>query len=253
VLQHSNIPYKLLPGTKDIWAVDYMPVQVSKDKFVQFVYNPDYLRNYPKYHKYISDPDSICNSIGLKTTKSDIVVDGGNVVHSADRVIMCDKVFQENPHYEKHALIERLEALLEVSSIIFIPTDPADEIGHADGLVRFVDKDTVLINRYRRPDEMEFAQSLKSAIQRAGLKFIEVPYNPHSNTKPIHANGIYINYLQMSQAIILATFKERPSENEEAVRLFEDVFKGQPLFTIDGSSIAKYGGVLNCITWNIAS
>ena len=35
----------MLQGTKDIWAVDYMPVQIQDDEFVQFVYNPDYLQS----------------------------------------------------------------------------------------------------------------------------------------------------------------------------------------------------------------
>jgi agmatine deiminase len=33
----SRIPYAILQDTADIWAVDYMPIQVSKNKFVQFI------------------------------------------------------------------------------------------------------------------------------------------------------------------------------------------------------------------------
>jgi agmatine deiminase len=78
VLKKCGIAFQLLPDTKDIWAVDYMPVQVSLDKFVQFVYNPDYLQS-QKWIKTISDVESICNSIKLNRIKSDIVLDGGNV------------------------------------------------------------------------------------------------------------------------------------------------------------------------------
>ena len=45
VLNVCNINFQLLPHTKDVWAVDYMPIQIGKDAFVQFVYNPDYLRD----------------------------------------------------------------------------------------------------------------------------------------------------------------------------------------------------------------
>jgi len=45
VLTDCNISFQLLPNTKDVWAVDYMPIQIAKDSFVQFVYNPDYLRD----------------------------------------------------------------------------------------------------------------------------------------------------------------------------------------------------------------
>jgi agmatine deiminase len=62
VLNDCKINFQFLPNTKDIWAVDFMPVQVSKDKFVRFTYNPDYLQP-KKYRKTISHVDTICKSI----------------------------------------------------------------------------------------------------------------------------------------------------------------------------------------------
>ena len=68
VFADCNIKFQFLPHTKDIWAIDFMPVQISKDKFVEFTYNPDYLQP-KKEKKTISDVDSICNAINLKTQK----------------------------------------------------------------------------------------------------------------------------------------------------------------------------------------
>jgi agmatine deiminase len=79
VLNDCNISFEFLPNTKDIWAVDFMPVQISNGKFVQFTYSPDYLK-LKKYRKTISNVDSICKSIGITPKKSTIVVDGGNVI-----------------------------------------------------------------------------------------------------------------------------------------------------------------------------
>lgn len=44
VLKDCNIPFDFLPQTKDVWAVDFMPIQTDLNKFVQFVYNPAYLQ-----------------------------------------------------------------------------------------------------------------------------------------------------------------------------------------------------------------
>ena len=65
-LSKNNIPYKFLSNTNDIWAVDYMPVQISADKFVQFKYNPDYLQSKTQL-KTISNVDSICKSINVSS------------------------------------------------------------------------------------------------------------------------------------------------------------------------------------------
>lgn len=248
VLQAQGITHSLLPGTKDIWAVDYMPVQTGEDTFIKFVYEPDYLKDTIKWRKTISDTTSICTALGLPTTNSNIVLDGGNVVKGKDKAILCDKVFKENPHYNERELIKELERSLEVDKLIFFPTDPKDKIGHADGMVRFLGDNTVLVNAYRA-HEKELGLRCKLALQNAGLDWIEVPYNPYGNKGYLQANGIYINYLQMRQSIILPVFGME--EDDIAFRQFESVFAGQNIVTIESNDIANDGGVLNCISWNI--
>ncbi|MBR3627092.1 MAG: hypothetical protein IKN48_12305 [Bacteroidaceae bacterium] len=49
-LHNFGIHWNFLPLTTSplhIWTRDYMPVQVSKRKFVRFNYCPDYLKDYP--------------------------------------------------------------------------------------------------------------------------------------------------------------------------------------------------------------
>jgi len=40
-------------------------------------------------------------------------------------------------------------------------------------------------------------------------------------------------------------------EDEAAIKLFENSFSDMVIKTIDSNEIANYGGILNCITWNI--
>jgi agmatine deiminase len=247
VLKDCNIHFRFLPYTKDIWAVDFIPIQISTDEFVQFTYNPDYLQA-QKYRSTISDVDRICEAIKLPTTKSKLVVDGGNVIRATTQVIMCDKVFNENKHISERDLIKQLKELFLVDKLFFIPWDKDDFIGHADGMVRFIDDKTVLINNYTL-EEPSFQRSLRMAIHNAGLEWIELPYSPPKNTNIDCADGLYLNYLQMQHAIIMPTFNCKDDEN--AYKVFEKVFKGQTIVTVDSKEIAKDGGVLNCITWNI--
>lgn len=248
VLNDCDINFKILPQTKDVWAVDYMPIQITKDSFVQFVYNPDYLRDIVKWSKTISDVDTICKAINLSPQKSDIVLDGGNVTRTTDKVIMCDKVFTENPTIKEKDLIKELQELFQVDKLIFIPTHPIDFTGHADGMVRFYNSDTVLINDYSKED-IDFQLRFRLALHNAGLKYIEIPYNPYDNKKDEYANGEYINFLQMQQAVILPTFGIK--EDEAVIKQFEQLFAGQKIATVDSNDLAFDGGILNCITWNI--
>lgn len=69
--------------TKDIWARDYMPIQVGDNKFMRFRYNPDYLVKVQGMSEFITDKPE-CNFLRDKDViDCDVILDGGNVVSSA--------------------------------------------------------------------------------------------------------------------------------------------------------------------------
>ncbi|MBD8929504.1 MAG: hypothetical protein EGQ78_06750 [Clostridiales bacterium] len=140
-----NIKYKLLNNTNDIWARDFMPVKTRSGKYVSFRYEPSYLVNAPQLRTNFKT--DIAPHLVLPVTYSNINFDGGNVVFSPskEKVIISDRVFSENPEYDKNTLLLELEKLLE-ASVLIIPSLKSDMTGHADGMVRFVDKNTVVTN-----------------------------------------------------------------------------------------------------------
>lgn len=247
ILVENNIEFALLPKTKDIWAVDYMPIQTELNKFVRFVYNPSYLQT-NKLLKTISDVDTICNEIDISTFKADIILDGGNVTRTANKVIMTDRVFIDNPKYERKQLIRELHELLQIDKLYFVPEQPGDFTGHSDGMVRFINENTVVINDYKKEKEW-FYKAFEIAIHNTGLDYIKIPYNVYHNKSNDQANGDYINYLQMENTVFIPTFGI--NEDDLAVRQLETIFTGRKIVTVDSNEIAKDGGILNCITWNI--
>ncbi len=247
VLNECNITVSFLPQTKDVWAVDFMPIQTDLDKFIRFVYNPSYLQT-KKYLKTISDVDAICAEIGIETLKTNIIVDGGNVTRSTNKVIMTDRVFVDNPTYERKQLIKELYELFQVDKLYFVPEQPGDFTGHSDGMVRFIDEHTVIINDYKQ-EKKEFHRAFEIAIHNTGLDYIKIPYNIYGNKSNDQANGDYINYLQMENVVMVPTFGIK--EDDEAIKQFETLFAGQTIAAIDSNEIANDGGILNCITWNI--
>ena len=52
--------------------------------------------------------------------------------------------------------------------LIFIPQEPGDVTGHADGVVRFIDGDSVVVNDYRRVDP-EYGDFCSLRLTEAGL------------------------------------------------------------------------------------
>jgi len=248
ILSDHNIKPELLPNTRDIWAVDYMPIQTGEDRFVQFAYDPSYLQ-FKKYKNSYSDVDAICREIGVEPIKSDIILDGGNVIRSANAVIMTDRIFKDNPHKNKKALISKLHELLQVEKLYLIPEQPGDFTGHADGMVRFADEHTLLINDYSQKEDPWFLRAFQLAIHNTGLDYITIPYDVYNNKKNIHAHGAYINYLEMENIIFLPIFEDK--DFEAVIRQFEGIFTGSRIVPVVSDEIAEEGGILNCVSWNV--
>ncbi len=249
ILSDNKVKFKLIPSTKDIWCRDYMPIQNGVGEFIQFAYKPDYLKS-PKHSKTITNVKASCRKIKIKTIKSKIIVDGGNIVYCGGKVIMCDKVLKENKHLHEKDLTEQIRKLLRVNHVILIPTHPDDICGHADGVLRFLDKRTVLINDFKK-ESPQYRMELLYALKKHKLKWIEMPYNTSENKTSFDATGIYINFLQMKGVIFLPIYGL--NEDAKAVKLFSKLFKKEKIIPVKCNSLAKEGGVLNCISWTIKS
>lgn len=93
LLEHE-INFEMLPGTKDIWVRDFMPIQKDVKSFIGYEYNPDYLKEEQQY--ITSDVQKCFEFTHNSLTTIDAIVDGGNVIKCNNKVIMTDKVFVEN-------------------------------------------------------------------------------------------------------------------------------------------------------------
>ena len=236
-----NIKYKLLNNTNDIWARDYMPVKTKSGKYVSFRYEPSYLDGSPELRTDFRR-DIVPNFDFKKLVYSDINLDGGNVVFSPskEKVIISDRVFSENPEYDKNTLLLELEKLLE-ASVLIIPSLKSDMTGHADGMVRLVGENTAIVNAPLSP--YGFETKVKKSLQNYGFNAIDFPY---FYSKGDSAVGCYLNFLETEQAIFLPVFGI--DMDSEAIETAKNIFN-KTIIPVNINEIAEYGGLLNCISW----
>ena len=255
ILEKHNVNYSFIQGTKDIWCRDYMPVQTQSGKFIQFKYDPSYLKGKKEWEDSRSDKKEILEKNDwmqkLNIKESDINLDGGNVLICDGRAILSDRIFTENPKCDKESLKKELSELLECKDIIIIPalkSQYEDFTGHADGMVRFVDRNTIIGNE-RRPDEYQYMKDgLQKAIDTFNLTYIDVPYFEDKDPNhPDSAIGIYVNYLEVNNLIVLPVFGRE--EDDQVRDIFRKTFPNKQIETIDYNEVAKEGGLLNCTTW----
>lgn len=248
LLEKNSIKYDFLKATKDIWCRDYMPIQIEKGKFVQFRYEPSYLKDDLELQ---SDPKEVCKANNIKPQFSKINLDGGNVVNWSDRAIITDRVFDENPEYlSKTKLIAEIEKLLEVE-IIVIPQIKSDMTGHADGMVRFVDRNTLLGNN-REQEYKYWKTGINKILKEKGIEYIDIPFLDHKEKHyPDHAIGCYVNYLEVENLIVIPKFETEKNKDQEVYDKFKEIFPNRIIETINYNEIGFFGGLLNCTTWTI--
>lgn len=251
ILNKHNIPFDYLEGTNDIWCRDYMPVQTPSGKLIQFKYDPSYLQD-PKYSKSHTDVRYVDKVNGIIPIFSDINLDGGNVVMYGNKAIITDRIFSENPNWTEENLKAELGKLLECEIIIIPAYKPEyDFTGHADGMMRFVNSDTVLVNNLDK-DLVYMKKAIIKALDNANIKYINFPWFEHKiKGNNDHAIGIYLNYLEVDNLIILPVFGVPGNLDAEALAKIKEVFPNKIIETINYNDVALKGGILNCTTWVI--
>ena len=232
--------YSLIENTQDIWMRDFMPIKTRKVRYISFSYEPSYLVEHEDLQTEYRD---IASQFDFDVTYSNINLDGGNVVFSSskEKALISNRIYLENPEYEEDELKDELSKLLE-AEVVIIEALKSDMTGHADGMVRFVSEDTVLINKTNWKKGLE--QRQKIYLEAEGFKVIEFPY--HDSHRGKDATGSYLNYLETPRHIFLPIFDV--PEDEIALSTARKVFSKE-VITVKITEIPKMGGVFNCISW----
>jgi agmatine deiminase len=247
ILQDLNIKAHYLTDTRDIWARDYMPIQIQNDKFIEYRYDPDYLQGKRKGYRDVKTyPDLVCNRNNLpKTIKSDLILDGGNVVKSENCIILTDKVAIEN-RLLKSETVNQLKKTFEVEKVILIPWYRREKFGHSDGVVGFINEKTVLLHEIDKTNHQLIRKLQENKIEIKWLEFDVI--------KKDKLNWAYLNFLQIENALLIP--KLGIDEDDQAFRQIKNHYK----YIIDEKRIMqvfirdiveKGSGALNCISWTI--
>lgn len=264
-----------MTNTSDVWARDYMPVQIADGNFWKFKYHPDYLTHDWDSIKSITDFRSVkakgselWNNSDISTGnevkfKDKIIVDGGNVMKCDGFVIMTDKVLKENPGLT----VSEIKKMIGVD-VVIIPADANDPFGHADGMVRYLSPENILLRAAQNREDALFLEQVKYEIlhQRPNLNINQFNFGWIKENDPLARmhNWCYINFLRVGNIVALPVLsgiysvKRTISCEDDAkakAQLQEFLPCGCTIVEIPVLDIVANeklgGGALNCLTWTI--
>ena len=251
----------IINNCNNVWCRDYMPVKSASGKYIHFKYQPSYMFGMVKYKDKFPDRKKLQNEFQLPNYEtSDIILDGGAIEICGKKGIVSDQVFRDNKSIPEPEIMKEIKDILDLEQLIVVPHYPYDFTGHVDGMVRFIDEKSVVVNDlnkelkcaenskipYRIKRIGKWVADFKSALVSAGLKWVELPTSYSENGSDSSGEGIYINFLLLEDLIIMPGYGK--DEDAEAADLLKNLY-GKKVITVYATELAKQGGMINCVTW----
>lgn len=236
ILDKHKISFEKLGNTKDIWTRDYMPICLDDGTLVSYIYEPDYLKD--------EEYKNTRTQIKYEKNHMDIIMDGGNFVRYKNKVIMTDKIFEENPAKTKDEIIKIIKSKCKLDDLIIIPKQPYDTFGHSDSMVRWIDENSVLINDFSI-ESKTFNDKLLKALKAHNLNIKSMKYSDDFFTKDRNW-GAYLNFIKIKNLIIVPIYGIK--EDELSINQIKNIFDNCIIETIVFNEIINEGGAIHCIT-----
>jgi len=187
----------------------------------------------------------------LSFQDTDLLNDGGNFVDDyAGNVVVSSKFLRDNKLSEEQAR-SSLRKLTGAKNIAFIEADEQGGLEHADGVVAFVDTNTLIINTY--DDDPDYARELvadlESGLPGVVIHEIITPYND----SVIHderfgsACGLYTNALVTPDRIYLPQF----GIPEDYIALTQvRAATTREVVPVSSHQVCSMGGGVRCMSGN---
>ena len=134
--------------------------------------------------------------------------------------------------------------------VIIIPWTPHEDdvYGHSDGFIKWCGDNRILMGNHGDcyPEE---SASICRILESYGFEVTEMRFKGKVDKPCYDLNWAYINFLQVGKNIIMPIF-DIP-EDEIAQQYIQTAFPDCNIRQIEMKEIAKEGGALHCLSWNV--
>ncbi|MDQ8039140.1 MAG: agmatine deiminase family protein [Rickettsiella sp.] len=186
---------------------------------------------------------------GIEYKRSMLKLDGGNVVDDqCDKLVVTQRFLEDN-HLDYESGKEQLKKITGFKQIAIIPADSEVGLAHADGMLMFIDTNTLVINKYTYPLREEIFKELNLAFP--SLKIIEVTAEPGIEAWHSHfpsACGLNVNAVVTHRCIYMPDFGKK---NDDKFLALVKQHSSKTIIRIPAGKVCKMGGSVRCLTWQL--
>lgn len=247
-LLKSRVPNDVLleESLADIWMRDFTIVIPNKP--IRFKYRPSYFE-FMGDAIYIQNAfERFANRWDLQYQKTDLVIDGGNIVDNNKDMVITTERFLEDNRLSISEAKDALKLVLGTEHVAIIPYD--DEVlGHADGMVMFADENTVLVNRYDEPFRTEVLAALRDGLpEDIEIVEVEAEFDFSEWDGFASACGINLNATVTNEHIYVPVFGT-PNDDQTVELIASNTTKF--VHEVNAEDVCFMGGSVRCLSWQL--
>ena len=232
---------------EDIWIRDYAPV--IADKQVKFTYSPNYMSR-TETNDIDNSFESWHRSMGLQySKKSNLILDGGNVVDNGNgKIIVTNRFLQDNPTLTKLQAKVKLKNLLGAKQVAIIQETPGDATGHADGMLMWTEENTLLLHDPLQEVKEVILKELKASFPTIKIVIVPDYYQFEEWNGFTSASNVYVNSLVTNNYIYVPTFN---NERDQEMLDFIQAHTTKEVVEIPSGKVSYMGGSVRCLSWQL--
>lgn len=189
---------------------------------------------------------------GLTFKKTRLLNDGGNFVDDGAGNVVVSRKFLRDNHLTETQGAQAIQDISDAKHIAFIEADEQGGLEHADGVVAFIDANTLVTNSY--PTDPKYASDLRSDLKRSLpnviIHEIITPYDGSKiyDKKFGSACGLYTNMLVTPSRIYFPQFGI-PEDAQALAQIKRWTTK--TIVPVISNQVCHMGGGVRCMSWQL--
>jgi agmatine deiminase len=198
-------------------------------------------------------PCIIASELGFDCDTLDFIMERGNLEFNGAGTLLTnwDCWADRNPNLDQDILDVYLKDLWGLDQIVWTYGHSEWDVttGHIDGVARFVNDSTVVVERFTDPTDVDawIYDSVAVTIENAGFDVVRMDMPGYINYYGWTIPALYLNYLMVEGAIIGNKFNV-PEWDNAAQQTLETLFPDREVILLYTPEVCLSGGGIHCIT-----
>lgn len=264
--ENPNFLFIEIP-TNDTWCRDYGPISIEKEgnpTCLDFVFDGWGGKFDAALDNRVNGVLKQNHLINTLESHPEFILEGGSIESDGQGTLLSTTACLLNPNRNADLSKKEIETYLKntVGSERFLWLESGFLIGddtdsHIDMLARFIAEDTIMYVRCENPSDSHYESLKKMEEELQNFRthkgkpytLVPLPFPDEIRFDEERLPASYANFLMINDAVLIPVYNV--PQDSEAIRIFEESFKGKEIIAIDCSVLIRQHGSLHCSTMQL--